>query len=423
MIRRTIGKLATRALLARLRDEAGGVAVVFGLSLVPLLGSVGVAVDAGAWYGERTRLQAAVDSAAIAAAREMRIANTTPAQLEEIAKAIATAAAQARGFAPADLDVRATVDSREHSVRLTISKDLDGVFSRILTDAFMEVAVAATARVSGSAPICAIGLDTDAPKTIHLEKSARLDASGCAVYSNSRHTQGLRIDDDARVRAALICSSGGKFGKSAAFEPAPRTDCPPLGDPLAARAQPVVGPCLEHDLVITSDRTLTPGVYCGGIRIRDDAEVTLASGLYVIKDGELRVDDGSLTGAYVSFFFTGKNAAIDFRRDATIDLSAMRDGEIPGILFFQDRAADLDYNFKIESDDARNLLGTIYLPRGDLFVNSREPVADRSAFTVIVARRLELSEGPVLTLNTDYDETDIPVPEGVGPTGDVVLSQ
>ena len=149
--------------------------------------------------------------------------------------------------------------------------------------------------------------------------------------------------------------------------------------------------------------------------------MTLSSGLYVIKDGELRVDDGSLIGAYVSFFFTGENAAIDFRREATIDLSAMRDGEIPGILFFQDRASDEGRDFKIESDDARNLLGTIYLPRGDLFVNAREPVADRSAFTVIVARKIELSEGPVLTLNTGYDDTDIPVPEGVGPTGDVVF--
>ena len=126
-----------------------------------------------------------------------------------------------------------------------------------------KVAVAATARVSGSAPICAIGLDTHAPKTIHLEKSARLDASGCAVYSNSSHGQGLRIDNDATIRAALICSSGGKLGRSASFEPAPRTDCPPLGDPLAARAQPVVGLCTEHDLVIRSDRTLAPGVYCG----------------------------------------------------------------------------------------------------------------------------------------------------------------
>jgi len=353
----------------------------------------------------------------------MRIANTTPAQLQEIARAIANAAAEARGFSPADLDVHATVDAREHSVRLTLEKTLDRVFTRVLTDAFTKVAVAATARVSGSAPICAIGLDTHAPKTIHLEKSARLDASGCAVYSNSSHGQGLRIDNDATIRAALICSSGGKLGRSASFEPAPRTDCPPLGDPLAARAQPVVGLCTEHDLVIRSDRTLAPGVYCGGIRVRDGARVTLSSGLYVIKDGELRVDDGSLIGAYVSFFFTGENAAIDFRREATIDLSAMRDGEIPGILFFQDRASDEGRDFKIESDDARNLLGTIYLPRGDLFVNAREPVADRSAFTVIVARKIELSEGPVLTLNTGYDDTDIPVPEGVGPTGDVVLSQ
>jgi hypothetical protein len=71
----------------------------------------------------------------------------------------------------------------------------------------------------------------------------------------------------------------------------------------------------------------------------------------------------------------------------------------------------------ITSDDARNLLGTIYLPRGILTIDADKPVADRSAYTVIVARNIKLEAGPNLYLNTNYGMTDIPVPGGVGPIG------
>ena len=63
------------------------------------------------------------------------------------------------------------------------------------------------------------------------------------------------------------------------------------------------------------------------------------------------------------------------------------------------------------------LLGTIYLPQGRFTVDAEQSVAEESAYTALVVKRLELSAGPRLVLNTDYDETDVPVPVGVGPTG------
>ena len=78
----------------------------------------------------------------------------------------------------------------------------------------------------------------------------------------------------------------------------------------------------------------------------------------------------------------------------------------------------------IESDDARNLLGTIYLPAAQLEIIANNTIADKSAYTVIVAKKLTLDAGPNLVLNTNYSGTDIPVPNGVGPTGSgVFLSQ
>ncbi|WP_372424162.1 pilus assembly protein TadG-related protein [Salinarimonas chemoclinalis] len=410
------------ALRRRLADDAGSVVIVFSLAVVPMLGAAGLAVDATSWYGARASLQAAADTAAIAAAREMRLANTPADRLEAGAETAARAAIAARGFDPDAARVDATVDPRTHSVRIDIESPLARVFSRVVTDAFAQVAVTATAKLSGSAPVCVVALDGSGPKALHLEKRAKMEAQRCGVFSNSTHMQALRIDDQASLHAALICSAGGHFGRGTAYVPTPRTECPPIPDPLAGRATPPVGACDHRDVDIRSDRYLLPGVYCGGIRIRDGARVDLGSDLYVIKDGELRVDDGMLVGRYTSFYFTGKDAVIDFRKESSVDLTAMRDGTLAGILFFQDRNAEEARDFEITSDDARNLLGTIYLPRGDLRVSSERSVADRSAFTVIVARRLELSEGPVLQLNTDYHATDIPVPDGVGPTGDVVLS-
>jgi hypothetical protein len=71
----------------------------------------------------------------------------------------------------------------------------------------------------------------------------------------------------------------------------------------------------------------------------------------------------------------------------------------------------------ILSDDARTLLGTIYMPQGRLIVDATKPVADRSAYTVMVVQQFDLYDGPNLILNTDYSASDVPVPQSVGPYG------
>ena len=72
----------------------------------------------------------------------------------------------------------------------------------------------------------------------------------------------------------------------------------------------------------------------------------------------------------------------------------------------------------IRSDNARRLVGTIYLPNGKLLIDGRKPIADRSEYTVIIADTFELQDGPNLVLRTDYHLSDIPVPTGVGPVAE-----
>ena len=60
----------TRALRRRLDGERGATAVLFALLLVPILGFAAIAVDVGALYAERARLQVGADAAAIAVAQD-----------------------------------------------------------------------------------------------------------------------------------------------------------------------------------------------------------------------------------------------------------------------------------------------------------------------------------------------------------------
>ena len=54
----------------RLGDERGAAAVVLSLLMVPMLGFAAIAVDVGALYAERARLQIAADAAAFAVAQD-----------------------------------------------------------------------------------------------------------------------------------------------------------------------------------------------------------------------------------------------------------------------------------------------------------------------------------------------------------------
>ena len=68
------------------------------------------------------------------------------------------------------------------TVQVAIEKQYDR-FIRISPET--KLRVTAKAKMSGSMPLCLLGLDPKAPETIGLEKDALLTAPGCLVQSNS----------------------------------------------------------------------------------------------------------------------------------------------------------------------------------------------------------------------------------------------
>lgn len=404
MRRRYLGTFASSA--------GGNVMITFALASIVIVGAVGAAVDYSIFSAERTRLQAAADAAALHAAREL--SSTNPAMIADVASS----------YAKANLGEKsrnATIETTlilPDSVEVGIAEDLQPIMSGILSNTTTHVSARAVAKMYSGPPLCVLGLDPAAASTVQLQQTGRMTAVNCGIASNSTSPSGLASVDLAVLIAAASCSSGGLAQSSSAnFVPRPLTDCPTTPDPLASRPPPPIGSCGFFNTVVTAGATatLSPGTYCGGLTVTLAAHVQLNPGIYVIKDGPLAVSgDATLQGQNVSFYLTGSGSTISWDSTSHVSLTAPNSGPLAGILMYEDPSSPPLRQHTILSNDARTLLGTIYLPQGELVIASSNVVADLSAYTVIVARMLDIKGSANLVLNTNYNLTDIPVPDGLG---------
>jgi hypothetical protein len=448
--------------------QAGTIAVAFCLASPVALGVIGLAVDAARWNSHKTDLQNLADGAALSAAHEIQL-GASEERLGEVVEAYITGVGKGdlvefetnavRGAAPEGAALSRTQASIE-GLTVRVSQKMELTFGQLLLPELDAIQVSATVMARGIR-ICVVGLDESGADTLRLDDKAKLSAGDCSVYVNSSSPVAIHANDKSLVDSLMICSTGGYQGSATNFAPnVPVTDCPVTSDPLAHREIPASSACplnAEPLVLIGVTRTLSPGTYCGGLVIDKGASVTLSPGIYVIKNGPLIVgprgqvkkygeadddegdnddeaDEGSkgfLRGTNVGFFFTGtvppdadgSVVVMRFMKNSEVEITAPTDGPMAGLLFHEDRTSPADRRFEIISDKARRLVGTIYLPRGVFQVSSKQKVADLSEYTAIVTRRMELSKAPNLVLNTRYGDTDVPVPEGLGPNGSVALTR
>jgi hypothetical protein len=395
----------------------------FALGTLLLFGVVGLAVNYASIKHAQAILQEASDAGALAGAKELGMVNISSTNVDSIVAAVVdkyVAENMSADHQNVSFDVVTEVVENPLQVVVSISQGFDAPFK--LANFATDITVKSTARIVGKPNVCVLGLDENEAGAISLEHQARVTGVDCAVYSNSTHTLSIKSKNDAQLTASLICTRGGKSGETGSFSPEPLTDCPGFDDPLASRPEPSVGSCTETDRIVSgTSATLFAGTYCGGLRVSNGADVLLKPGVYIFKDGGLKVDSGGiLKGTNVGLFFIGANAVVKFDAASTIELTAPEDGPLAGLLIFESRSQPTTGTFKISSNDARTLLGTIYVPRSELRVDAKSPVADQSAYTAIVARVMRLYGGPHLVLNTNYNATTIPVPEGIKGSGQPV---
>lgn len=440
------------AMISRLRNRIdGNVALIFALLAPMLLAAAGLAIDFQARLSQKQSLQDAADTLAIRGARELLLENSNSSAVE----ALIDATARRQFFeAIGAFDISAAVDNRAKKAIVTLAQpSKESFFFARFIPREDPIIVTANAQARGVSNVCVIALDAAADSTILLATASKLNAPKCAILSNSKSTTGIRSESLSQVRARLICSAGGIFGSPLNYDPQPLTDCPVYPDPLSEHTSPDIGVCDHSNLTVGTSPNLTgsllsllenlvasidgsfagtltnyqrydfdPGVYCGGLTISDKSDVHFAPGIYVMKDGPLHIEMGArLYGENVGFYLNGDDSVVNFEPASIIHLTAPKTGLMAGILFQEAKGAPLNRTHRIASANARELLGTIYLPNGVLEISSTQPIADQSAYTAIVAHRFRMLGTPTLVLNTNYAATDIPTPDGIGPTGGQVF--
>ncbi|WP_324134645.1 TadE/TadG family type IV pilus assembly protein [Bosea sp. (in: a-proteobacteria)] len=410
-------------------DTRGAVAIMAACAFPALLLSVGAAIDYGMATRDRAIMQAAVDAAAIAAARDLTNGHLTDKRLTEVVNGFAARQLETHGL-DAGNNIAARIINSNRSVDMNLKRPMRSAFSGLWSSKAPEMTVTAIATVVGNQKICVVALDTASIETISMKSNSWLTAQDCNVYSNSKSSSGVKTDSGIRVAAKMVCSGGGYSG-AGEFLARKLTDCPPVSDPLALRPEPPEGACKAKGLNVidkgspNARHVLQPGTYCGGLFIGGNSFVRFEPGTYIVKDGPFVVDSNAdVRGEYVGFYLKGEKTTSQFLSNARVVLNAPKDGPLTGLLFFEDRATSLDREHVIKSNFVSNLTGTMYLPRGKLVVDATNEVAQQSAFTLIVVRKLYLSASPKLVVKSDYRGTDVPVPSGLGPLGgDPVLAR
>jgi Flp pilus assembly protein TadG len=435
-----------------LADRGGQFALILGMLAPVALGVVGCAIDMIVFVNHRSELQATADAAVLAVASEASLKGWNAGAAEQVAGAVVKSNLSDKFGV--EHHFKLLLDQKSRRVEIQLDQDHYGYFVMGYFAPSPQIKVSAAAFASAASTICIITQSPTQSDALVVNGNSKIRANDCGAYSNSTSTKGINVKDLSLMRTQMACSAGGYAGKLINFWPLPLTDCPPIADPLAARAKmidaEVPAGCDNKKLTVKGGKkTLQPGTYCDGLTITDGAQVVLDPGIYVINNESLKVDKAAkITGKGVGLIFTGKNAKMELANDSAVSLSAPETGSMAGILIYG-QPSGKQRKFSLVSKDAQSLTGTVYLPTDTLTVGGDDDldggcdpiiaadgtlqlaaavclsdVGTSSDWTAIVVKQLKVTAGSTLVMNANYEGSSVPVPAGLGPSsGHVVLAR
>lgn len=366
------------------RNDSGAVAVMMGVMLTVLVAFVGLGVEVGMWWLEKSKAQAAADAAAYAGGYELlridpsgNISQKEELIIENIAKQVAAANGYSNG-------VTITVDKNSSVVTAEVNRSLQPLLLGIMLrqDTINIGALAKVAIVEDDGGTCILALDESASPGIKLTGNMKVKLNECGLHANSKGFPSLKIHGNATLQTSDDVSASGYTsvqgsinvedmnGNSKSVIENAATKPDPYADVNVVKP----GLCDEQQQVKVSDsKDLTPGVYyCGGVKFAGKGSVTLQPGTYYIGSGLEFTSKFDVTGNGVSFVLM-EGANVTMHGNANISLSAPTNGDLEGILFYQDpdtankngTPGDSIFNGNMIS----NLVGTIYFPKSHVTLN------------------------------------------------------
>jgi len=369
------------------RREDGQIAVIFAIALVPISIGVGGAVDYSRGNQVRTRLQAALDSAVLAAAIDGKGAWRTIAL---------------NAF-------NSNLNSTGASVDTPVFTLNDGVYSgsasaSVPASVLTVVGInslpisARSAATTSKVPLCVLGLNAFDTGAFDMNGNSKFNAPECAVQANTTNNKGMTQEGQPTAIAKRFGVSGGHTGDN--YSTPPKDGSAAVPDPYASIPFPSYDACDSNDKgldVNGGSTTLFPGTYCGGIRIKSQANVVLKPGIYIMVGGSFWVDGGStVTGKEVMIAFTGSDATLRLWGNSTLNLTSPTSGIYANFQFFQNpndqngRGAWVSLGGNGNTDDSSKASwdGIAYFPTQNFWVYGNTVVNTNSPGVAIVAGQI-----------------------------------
>jgi hypothetical protein len=407
-----LAQIISRRLSRFWSSSDGSIALKFALAgPAVILLAVG-SIDLMAVHNAKGRLQAVADAAALAGAPSLALATDGTAAREQ-ADAFVQAAIADWHDAPSIVPTYEVIErGGQRALRVLLRGNRPSFFVNMLPPGGWDFVGDATASTVGLVPLCVLITGEKGSKLLNVKDQSRMSAPACMVHSNRDiDVEGGNLS--AAMTQAVTSARG--FISPTANVGAMRIDDPFAGLNLdySKRLSCSEADKTRHRLEISSGtHSIPPGLHCGGIKAMGTARIFLEPGDHFFLGGHLEIKESArLEGVNVAVFFD-KDSKFDFKDQAVVNLDGRKEGPYSGIVMGGTR--DNTQDFIISADHVESLLGVIYVPAARLIVEGKADVARDSAWTVIVAKELQLKGSPSLFINANYSASDVPVPAGVG---------
>ena len=434
----------------RTRDR-GGVTLMMTFSILTITGMLGLAVDLGWGYYVHMSARAAADTAALGA---VTAALQTGASLNCGSKGVGcysspTACGNPPATPPADNvgtgclyamadgftaggNMNVTMQSSltntaptvpglsniQYWVTARVTQRIPQLFSAVLGNTNLNVLAESTAAIlplyNGG---CIYVLDPTDQNAFVASGSASVHAP-CGIYVDSSNSKALQVTGGACLNAtgASINVVGGDTGSNSCISPAPTLGASAVPDPLAGLQEPDFPTSCDHtnETVSGGSKTLSPGVYCGGITVSGGGNATFNPGTYIMVGGGLNASSSTsvIHGSDVTFYntacssgcpagsgsYNGSYKPYVLSGGVTGTLSAPTSGMYNGVLLMQDRTLPIQSSQEtVSGGSTANFTGAVYLPRSPLVYSggssSSSPSLTLISWTLTVSGPSYLKDG------------------------------
>ncbi len=294
---------------------------MFVLALVAILAMAALLFDGAYAYVQRRKLQDAGDAAALAGSNALQTAGSTRTcsatsgpppgapRADIVTAVLASIDANMPGFGHANVTITCPSGWQNLAVRVDLRTNTGPMFAGPVLGGPINVGTASTAingQITGSVYSvvildnsnltwpngrrgCPAVLLSGGP-TVIFDGSMQVNSTCSAVNGGALATNGnastLTMNNNAKIRLV-----GGYSPAALTITPAPLTGQPVVDDPLAfLPAVPITNPPFPirsaSKLTLNNEtRFLDPGIYRGGIELRNTSKAFLRPGIYVIDGG------------------------------------------------------------------------------------------------------------------------------------------